>query len=39
MENPGIDGRKIIKWVFEGLDKGARIVSIWLRIETGGKLL
>jgi hypothetical protein len=39
LEDPGVDGRIILKWIFERLDRGAWTGSIWLRIGTGGGLL
>jgi hypothetical protein len=39
LEDPGVDGRRILKWTSERLDEGAWTGSIWLRIGTGGKLL
>jgi hypothetical protein len=39
LEDPDVDGRIIIKWIFERLDGGAWTGSIWLRIGTGGGLL
>jgi hypothetical protein len=39
LENPGVDGRIILKWIFERLGVGAQTGSIWLRIGTGGGLL
>jgi hypothetical protein len=39
LEDPGVDGRIIIKWIFERFDGGAWTGSIWLRTGTGGGLL
>jgi hypothetical protein len=39
LEDPGVDGKIILKWIFERLDGGACTGSIWLRIGTGGGLL
>jgi hypothetical protein len=39
MEDPGVDGRIILKRNFERLDGGAWTGLIWLRIWTGGGLL
>ena len=33
MEDPGADGRIILRWLFRKWDVG---VLTWLRIETGG---
>jgi hypothetical protein len=38
-EDPGVDGRIILRWIFERLDGGVWTGSIWLRIGTGGGLL
>jgi hypothetical protein len=39
LEDPGVDGRTILKWIFERLGVGAQTGLIWLRIGTGGGLL
>jgi len=36
LENPGLDGRIILRCIFRKWDVGAWTVSIWLRIGTGG---
>jgi hypothetical protein len=39
LEDPGIDGRIILKRIFERLGVGTQTGLIWLRIGTGGGLL
>jgi hypothetical protein len=39
LEDPRVDGRIILKWIFERLGEGAWTRLIWLRIGTGGGLL
>jgi hypothetical protein len=39
LKDPGVDGRIILKLMFERLDEGAYTGSIWLGIGTGGELL
>jgi hypothetical protein len=39
LEDPGVDGRIILKCIFEKLGVRAQTGSIWLRIGTGGGLL
>jgi len=36
LEDPGIEGRIILRWIFRKWDVVAWTESIWLRIETGG---
>jgi hypothetical protein len=35
MEDPGVDGRTIIKWVSKNWDEEAWTIFIWLRAGTG----
>jgi hypothetical protein len=37
LEDPGVDGRIILKWIFERLGGGVTWID-WLRIGTGGGL-
>jgi hypothetical protein len=41
LEDPGVDGSIILKWIFERFDGGggAQTGLIWLKIGTGGGLL
>jgi hypothetical protein len=38
VEDPGVDGKIILKWIFEKWDR-ACTGSIWLKIGKGGELL
>jgi hypothetical protein len=39
LEDPGVDRRIILKWIFERLGVGAQTGLSWFRIGTGGGLL
>jgi len=36
LEEPAIDGRIILRWIFRKWDWGAWTGLIWLRVGTGG---
>ena len=36
LDDPGVDGSTILRWIFTKLDVGGWTGSIWLRIGTGG---
>jgi len=36
LENPGVDGRIILRWFFRKWDVGVWTGSSWLRTETSG---
>jgi len=36
LEDPGVDARIILKWIFRKWDVGVWTGSIWLRIGIGG---
>jgi hypothetical protein len=36
LEDPGVDGRIILRWIFRTWDVGVWTVSGWLRRGTGG---
>jgi hypothetical protein len=38
-EDPGVDGRLILRWIFRKRDVGLWTGSSWLRIGTGGEYL
>jgi hypothetical protein len=38
-EDPGVDGRIIIRWIFRKCDLKVWTGLSWLRIETGGRYL
>jgi len=35
-EDPGVDGKKILRWIFRKWDMGVWTRLIWLRKGTGG---
>jgi len=36
LEDPGVDGNIILRWIFRKSDVGVWTGSIWLRLGTGG---
>jgi len=36
LEDPGIDGKIVLRWIFRKWDVRAWTESIWLRVWTGG---
>ena len=39
LEDPGVDGKVILKCIFEKCDRGHWTRLTWLRVGTGGGLL
>jgi hypothetical protein len=39
LEDTGVDGRIVLRWIIREWDVGVWTESIWLRIGTGGGLL
>ena len=39
LDNPGVEGRIILRWIFRQCDVRAWIGRSWLRTGTGGKQL
>ena len=39
LEDPGVDGRIILRWKFRTWDVGTWTVSIWFKLGTGSGLL
>jgi hypothetical protein len=39
LEDPSLDGRIILNWIYKKWNKVSWTGLIWLRIETGGGLL
>jgi len=38
LEDPGVDGRIILRWIFRNWDVGVWAGSSWLRMTGGGHL-
>jgi hypothetical protein len=39
LQDPGVIGRIILKWILEERDGETDCIDLWLRIGTGGELL
>jgi hypothetical protein len=39
LEDPGVDGKTLLRWIFWRWGVGALTGSIWLRLGTGGRHL
>jgi len=39
LEEAGVDGKIILRWIFRKSDVGIWIESMWLRVRTGGRHL
>jgi hypothetical protein len=39
LEDPGVDGRIVVRWIFRKCDVGTWAGSMWLRIGTGAGLI
>ena len=39
LEDPGVDGKITLRWIFRTWDGGARTGLMWLRVATGGEHL
>ena len=39
LEDPGVDGRIMLRWIFRKWDVCAWTGSIWFKIEIGGEVL
>jgi hypothetical protein len=39
LEDPGLDGRIVLRWIFRKWDEGPWIASIWVKLGTSGRYL